>query len=87
VGELWRSLRDVDGISVWNFEKEKVGIVLHVIHNGESNEEDEKATDEEDEDADVQNAASISEGRGLVGRIGSMMEVIFFIRTVLVVIY
>lgn len=79
-------MRDVDGTSVGPFEKDKIGTVIHVAHNGECDEEDEKATDEEDEDADVHNAASILKGRGLVGRFGSMMEV-FFVRTVLVVIY
>ena len=85
-GGLGGSLRDVDGTGVGPFEKYKIGTVIHVIHNGVCDEEDEKATDEEEEDADVQNAASIPKGRGLVGRFGSMMEVIF-VHTVLVVIH
>ena len=79
-------MRNIDRTSVGLFEKNKIGSVIHVTQNGVCDEKDEKATDEEDEDADVQNAASIPEGRGLIGRLGPMMEVIF-VRNVLVVIY
>jgi hypothetical protein len=78
-------LGDVDVVSPGVFEKDNIGIVLHVTNDGIRDEEDEKAADEENDDADVKNAARVPEGRGLVGRFG-FVEKVIFIRTVLVVI-
>jgi hypothetical protein len=80
------SLRDVDGVGPGVFEKDDIGIVLDVRDDGKRDEEDEEATDEENEDTNVKNAARIEEGRRLVGRFGSMENVIV-IHAVHVVIY
>jgi hypothetical protein len=80
------SLRDVEGVGPGVFEKDDIGIVLHVSDDGIRDEEDEEATDEENEDTDVKNAARIPEGRRLVDSFGSMENVIV-IHAVHVVIY
>jgi hypothetical protein len=80
------SLRDVEGVGPGVFEKDEIGIVLHVSDDGIRDEEDEEATDEENEDTDVKNAARIPEGRRLVDRFGSMENVIV-IHAVHIVIY
>jgi hypothetical protein len=72
-----------EGAASGLFDKKSVGVVVYIGDNGVCNEKAKEPNKEDNEDADIQNAAVVKDGGILVDRV-YLVEKIIFLRAIVV---